>query len=682
MRSDLSGETRSLPRLSHPGLLHGADYNPDQWLDRPEVLARDIEWMKKAHVNCVSLGIFAWSALEPEEGRYEFGWMDRIIDSLYQNGIYTDLATPSGARPAWLAKKYPEVLRVDREGRRHLFGERHNHCLTSPVYREKTAAIDAMLARRYGSHPGVILWHIGNEFSGDCFCPLCQSAFRRWLQRKYGTVDELNRRWWTSFWSQRYASFDEVDPPSPLGEMSNPSMQVDWRRFCTDQCASFIRNERLALKKYAPQPATVNLMWGFYDYDYAVLAKEVDLVSWDCYPRLRPGDNLAELARACMNHDYMRSLKDAPFLLMESTPSQVNWHTVNQLKRPGMHLTSSLLSVFCGSDSVMYFQWRKGRGGAEAFHGAVIGHEDRCDTRVFSEVERTGEVLEKLSFLKGTAVDRPRVLLVWDQQSRWAASFAQTGLKGAMDPLPVWEKHCLSLFKKGIRMDLKDMDAPLEGYDLVLCPEPFMYRNGFGERLRDYVRRGGHVFQTCFGGIVDEDDLCFTGGAPHAMTDVLGIRDPELDALYPEDELYLRLTDGRRLRVDGLCEYPQQVTAGQVLGTYENGFMKGTPALTFHRYGKGGAWYLAARLSGDGLDAVYGLILEALSLHGAWPWPLPEGCAALERGGAVLLANLSGEDRPLSLPRPMTDLLTGGPVPEVLCANGCAVIRKEEIADG
>ena len=667
------------PFSAVPGLLHGADYNPDQWLDRPDILARDIELMKKARVNCVSLGIFAWSALEPEEGVFRFEWMDRVIDSLYDAGISVDLATPSGARPAWLAEKYPEVLRVDREGRRHAFGGRHNHCLTSPVYRQKTALIDGMLAKRYGGHPGVVLWHIGNEFSGDCYCPLCKNAFREWLKKKYGTVEELNRRWWTSFWSHTYSSFDQVDPPSPLGETSIPSMQVDWRRFSTDQCASFIRNERKALRQYAPQPATINMMWSFLDYDYAVLAREVDFVSWDCYPRLKSGNNLMVLSEACMNHDYMRSLKDAPFLMMESTPSKVNWHTVNQLKRPGMHLTSSLLSVFCGSEGVMYFQWRKGRGGSEAFHGAVVGHDGREDTRVFRDVAHTGEMLEKLSSLKGAPVDPARVLILWDQQSRWCACFAQTGLGGRMDPLPVLQSHYLALFKKGVRVDLKGMDADLKSYDLVVCPETFQFREGFAERLRDYVRSGGHLFHTCFGGVVDGDDLCWLGPTPHGLTDVLGVRDPDLDALYPEEEVCIRLEDGQRFRVDQICEYPEEVTAPRILGVYDSDFMKGTPAFTYAPFGAGGAWYLAARPEQKGLDAVYGRILEALGIRGVWPRPLPEGVATLGRGQMVLVANLSGADASLGLESPLTDLLTGAPVPDPLPANACAVIRKEDL---
>ena len=161
-----------------PAFLHGGDYNPDQWLDHPDILRQDMEYMKKAHVNCVSLGIFAWARLEPEEGRYDFVWLDDIIERLWASGIHVSLATPSGARPAWMARKYPEVLRTERDFQRRHFGGRHNHCPSSPVYREKVQAMDAALARRYASHPAVILWHISNEFSGDCYCELCQEKFR------------------------------------------------------------------------------------------------------------------------------------------------------------------------------------------------------------------------------------------------------------------------------------------------------------------------------------------------------------------------------------------------------------------------------------------------------------------------------------------------------------------------
>ena len=196
-------------------MIHGGDYNPEQWLDMPEILEKDIEYFKKAKINEVSLGIFAWAKLEPEEGVFDFDWMEKIIDRLYENGISTMLATPSGARPKWMADKYPEVLRVAPDRTRNLFGARHNHCYTSPVYREKVRIINKKLAEKFGNHPGVIAWHLSNEYGGECHCPLCQEAFREWLKEKYQTIDRLNKAWATTFWSHTYNSFDQIESPSP-----------------------------------------------------------------------------------------------------------------------------------------------------------------------------------------------------------------------------------------------------------------------------------------------------------------------------------------------------------------------------------------------------------------------------------------------------------------------------------
>lgn len=256
------------------GFLHGCDYNPDQWLDRPDILDKDIEYMKKAHINCVSLGIFSWSRLEPRDGLYDLDWLENVIDRLYQNGIYTVLATPSGARPAWMAQAHPEVLRVNEHFQKMHFGERHNHCPSSPYYRQKVRDMDERLSARFANHPAVILWHISNEFSGTCYCEHCQQEFRSWLQNKYSTLDELNKCWCTDVWSQRYSAWEQIEPPSPEGEISCVSMRVDWQRFSTDQCKSFIRLEKEALKKYNPSlPVTVNMMERFWDYDYFSLAE-------------------------------------------------------------------------------------------------------------------------------------------------------------------------------------------------------------------------------------------------------------------------------------------------------------------------------------------------------------------------------------------------------------------------
>ena len=264
-------------------ILHGGDYNPDQWIETPGIWDEDMRLMKLSGCNAMSVGIFAWSALEPEEGRYGFGWLDTIMDKLAQNGVYAILATPSGARPAWMSQKYPEVLRVSPARTRNLHGQRHNHCYTSPVYRQKTEAINRMLASRYKDHPALIAWHISNEYGGECHCELCREAFRNWLKKKYdNSLDNLNRAWWTGFWSHRYTDWSQLEPPSPIGETSVHGLNLDWKRFVTYQTIDFFKNEIKPLRELTPDiPVTTNFMGTYTGLDYWKFALEVDIVSWD-----------------------------------------------------------------------------------------------------------------------------------------------------------------------------------------------------------------------------------------------------------------------------------------------------------------------------------------------------------------------------------------------------------------
>ena len=665
-----------------PQFLHGGDYNPDQWLDRPDILERDIEMMHKAHVNCVSIGIFSWALLEPEEGVYDFDWLDEVIDRLWKGGIHIILATPSGARPAWMAQKYPEVLRVESNFQRNHFGNRHNHCPSSPVYREKVQAIDTQLAIRYAGHPAVILWHLSNEYSGDCRCPLCQEKWRTWLKERYGTIDELNKRWWTSFWSMRYTDWSQVEPPSPVGQSSNTSMQVDWRRFSTQQCKDFILMEKAAVQAVNPDlKCTANLMERFWDYDYFSLAEAIDVVSWDAYPQWHGESDMARAAEFAMNHEMMRSFKDQPFLLMESTPSLVNWKRVNKLKRPGMHMLSSMQALAHGSQSVLYFQWRKGRGGAEMFHGAVVDHDGRDDTRVFQDVTAVGEALERLQPLYDAPKRKPQVCILYDWSSWWAVEFAQAGQLGHMNYFDTVNMHYRALWQQGVSVDFRDMRpcTDLSGYDLVVAPLLFMIRDGFDAKLREYVKNGGHLLMTYFSGVVDDTDLAWLGGAPHGLTEVLGVRGTELDALHPQDVNALVLKDGRRFAIHELCEIPEDLGA-ETLGSYERDFYAGLPCLTRNAYGEGEAYDLAAKVEQAGLDAIYTDIVDALGIVRALPDALPEGVVATERGGAIFLQNYSGQARQVSLAAEYTDLLTGEAVTGDfdMPVNGVMVLQHRE----
>ena len=668
-----------------PALLHGGDYNPDQWLDRPDILEKDVELMHKAHVNCVSLAIFAWARLEPEEGVYDFSWLDEVIDRLWKAGIHVILATPSGARPAWLAQKYPEVLRVNDRLQRNRFGGRHNHCPSSPVYLRKVREIDTALARRYAGHPAVIAWHISNEFSGSCYCLLCQERFRTFLKKRYGTLEEMNRRQWASFWSMAYQSWEQVEPPMPSGQMSNLTLRIDWQRFSTQQCKDFILMEREAVKAVCPElPVTANLMERFWDYDYFSLAEALDFVSWDSYPRWHSGDDVKTASDTAMWHDVMRSLKDQPFLLMESTPSLVNWVPVNKPKKPGMHLLSSLQAVAHGSDSVLYFQWRKGRGGAEQYHGAVVDHNGRDDTRTFRQVTDVGLALEKLESLCG-ASQKTEVCILYDWENRWALDFLQAARREHMHYTETVAGHYRALWQQGIGVDFRDMreETDLSGYRLVVAPLLYMQRGGIDRKLRDFVAGGGTLVATYFSGLADEDNLAFLSDTPHGLTEVLGVRTEEIDALYDSEENRLVTRDGQSFSLTELCEIISPVSGDvEVLATYGSDWYQGLPCLTRHLYGEGQAFCLAAQAEQAGLDWLYGRLAADLGLHAAWCAPLPAGVVATERGGCAFLQNYTDKPQPVSLPGRFESLLTGETLTGTLTLQpyGIAVLRAAETA--
>lgn len=594
--------------MSDLGFLHGGDYNPEQWLNEPEILEEDIRLFKKAKINTVTLGVFSWAVLEPKEGVYNFDWLEQIINRLYEEGIHTILATPSGARPKWLAEKYPEVLRVGSNRTRNLFGGRHNHCYTSPVYREKIYALDYKLAERFGKHPAVLLWHLSNELSGDCHCPLCQQAFRQWLKEKYQTIEKVNESWGTVFWSHTYQNFDQIESPATHGEMAVHGLNLDWKRFVSDQTKDFVKWETKALRDAgSTKQTTINLMYYFNGLDYFSLVDNIDIVSWDNYPTWHKGLEATTAVDVAMMHDLVRSTKKKPFLLMESTPSSTNWQGISKLKKPGMHRASSLQAVAHGADSVLYFQLRQSRRGSEKFHGAVIDHYGKEDTRVFQEVAKLGEDLEALKVLKGTTVDS-EVAIVYDWENKWAMEDAQGPRNKGLYYKETIQKMYQSFRKQGINVDFIDGKSHLEGYKIVVAPMLYLQREAFSEEVKAFVKQGGIYLTTYWSSIVDETDTCYLGGTPHGLMEVLGLRSKELDGLYDEEynEIMVDtpwLNKNKKYRCKNLCDIVDVSTA-EVLGTYQLDFYKGTPAVTKNNYGQGQAFYICTDLSEDFYDDI------------------------------------------------------------------------------
>ena len=592
---------------------HGGDYNPDQWLDYPKVLKKDIELMKKTGCNVMSVGIFAWSKLEPQEGVFDFKWLDEIIDNLYKNGIYTVLATPSGAMPVWLAQKYPEVRRVAEDGIRNRFGIRHNHCYSSEIYREKVRIIDKKLAGRYSNHPGVLMWHISNECHfGDCHCPLCRENFKRWLSDKYKTIDNLNNKWWNGFWSHRYEDFSQIEPPGDHGESSSNPLKLEWHRFKNDLLCDFVKDEVKAVKSVNPSlPVTTNYMQ-IFDLNYRNLSDTIDIISWDNYPTWHASDNEFETAaKTAMLHSLFNSLKkDRPFMMMESSPSATNWQDVSRLRRPGMHLLSSIQAVAHGSDTVQYFQWRKSRGQSEQFHGAVIGHDNSENTRVFKDVAEVGEELKKISEIAGSHTEN-EVAILFDYENVWSLDIAQAYRnkdrnKGFDDVLL---KNYGALWQLNIGCDFVFEGDDFSKYKVIIAPMLFMLKSGVKERIEEYVKNGGIFIATFITGVVDEYALSFFDDECYPLRRLLGVKPEETDSLYNGQYNSVKMF-GEEYKTEKYCEIAY-LEGAEKIGEYCEDFYKGMPAVTVNKYGAGLAYYVAADFMLDGYIKLYGEIIAS-----------------------------------------------------------------------
>ena len=650
-----------------PHFLHGGDYNPDQWQKYPEILEEDMRLFKLANCNSVSVGIFAWAALEPEEGKFDFSFLDKAMDDIYANGGRVILATPSGARPAWMAQKYPEVMRVDESRQRHWFGNRHNHCFTSPVYRQKVAEINGRLAERYKDHPALIAWHVSNEYSGSCHCDLCRAAFREWLKRKYGTLEALNDQWWTAFWAHTYTDWSQIDPPSPpMGDRAINGLRIDWLRFAADQTTDFFKNEIAPLRKFTPHiPVTANLMGFHTSVDYRVLAKELDFVSHDSYPEWKgTAADIRHASDHAARYDLNRSLKHKPFIQMESTPSNTNWKQFNKLKRPGMHMLSSMQILAHGSESVLYFQWRKSRGAAERFHGAVVDHVGHENTRVFRDVAEVGARLKKLEEILGT-VTESRVAILYDWQNRWALDVAQGFQMSDKKVQKTLQDHYFALWRRGINVEIIGEEDDFSRYDLVIAPQLYMTSEKLIGKIADYVRDGGEMLCTYMLGMVNENDRCHLGGFPGGkLKEVFGIWNEEIDTLYPEDSNRVEWR-GKSYRAFDYCEL-LHAEGAETLAVYGEDFYAGMPAITAHPYGKGKAYYVAFRGEDEFLYDFIGSLLEERGIVSDFDGALPYGVTAHSRTDGetvyVFLQNFTAQPQETETSRVWRTVEDGEPV--------------------
>lgn len=593
--------------FTHDGIAFGCDYNPEQWT--PEVWDEDIALMREIGVDLVAINIFGWAHIEPRAGEYDFSRLDDIIARLHAGGIRVNLGTGTASPPAWLTTAHPEILPMVEDGTRRYPGGRQAFCPSSAIFRTAALALVEQVARRYGDHPAVELWHVSNELgchNALCYCDESAAAFRLWLRERYQDIDALNAAWGTSFWSQTYREWAEILPPRATLSLRNPGQTLDFHRFSSDQLIDYYRAEAEVIRPLSPRPITTNFMVTTHieNLDYWSWADDMDIVANDHYLDHRLADPTSELA---FNADLTRGLAHgAPWLLMEHSTGAVNWQPLNLPKGDGELLRNSLTHVARGADGICFFQWRASVQGSEKFHSAMLPHAG-TDTAVWREVSELGATLGRLSEVTGSRVEA-HAAIVFSWESWWATD-ADARPSHSIGYLDQMHAAYTALHDLGITVDIVRPGSDLDGYRLVVVPGLHLVRTEEAAVITDWIAAGGTALVTFYSGTVDEQDRIFTGGYTGPFRDALGVRIEEFAPVAAGT--VVRLSDGSDAR---LWSERGRATTAEVVASFAGGSADGSPAITRNSWGGGTAWYLATLPAADAYRDLMARIVAEVGL--------------------------------------------------------------------
>ena len=655
--------------IGNPGvhkILFGGDYNPEQWT--PDIWEEDMRYFKKAGIDIVTLNVFNWAMLQPDEETYDFSALDDTVARVTENGMQICMANSTAAHPAWMARKYPDVLRTEFNGMRRKFGGRHNSCPNSPSFRRFALRLTEELAEHYKDQKNIAAWHVSNEYGGACYCENCEKAFRVWLKRKYKTLDKLNHEWNTHFWGKTYYSWDDIVVPNLLSEhfeekrSQNQGLTLDYMRFNSDSMLENFKAERDAIKARIPGALVTTNMMGFYkQLDYKKWAGEMDFVSWDNYPNNEdPG------AMVAMRHELTRGLKQGmPFALMEQTPSVSNWLTDNSLKRPGVLRMQSYQAVAHGADTVMFFQMRRSPASCEKFHGAVIDHSGTDNTRVFRECAAIGKELQIIGDkLLGTRTHaKAAVMFDWDN---WWALECSAGPNNRLGYVKEVFRYYQALFEKNIPADIIGPDDDYSKYSLIVAPVLYVIKPGTDDKFRKFTEEGGTALFTFLSGLVNENDYITLGGYPGKLRELCGVWVEEFDSLGPDAVNHFTY-QGVRYPAGMICDlmHPEGAAA---LACYEEDFYAGMPVVCRNSFGKGRVYYIGTSSNQEFYDALLGDISKECglvsALEGQEEASVKEiGLEAARRENEdyayTFLLNREGTEKELVMPLDGVDILSG-----------------------
>jgi len=608
----------------------GVDYYPEHWPE--ERWPEDARLMAEASVNVVRLAEFAWSLLEPQPGRFEFDWLDRAIEILTRHDIQVILGTPTASPPPWVMATMPDAYKANANSQRVTYGNRREYCPTHAGYRQRGCMITRAMAAHYVDHPDVIGWQIDNELSGRCYCSNCQTGFQNWLRDHYESLDRLNSAWGTAFWSHIYTQWSQIPVPLDTGGVPNPGLELDYYRFISDTYVSFQQEQVDILRQACPSHfITHNFMgFGFDQINYYDLAKSLDFVSWDNYPRtgwhLKKEVNPAYIA---LGHDTIRGFKGKPFWLMEEQAGSGGWQTLGVNPRPGEMRLWTYQAIAHGADAMVYFRWRTARYGTEQYWHGMLYHHGQPGRR-YEEFKVIGLELERVGVQFLGAENRNQVALVLSYDARWAFQ-GQPNHADFKYPA-LFTSYYKALHRTNVGVDIVPPNADLSQYSLVIAPALYILTQVAADNLRDFVQNGGMLITTARSGVKDEANAVVDGFLPGLLAVICGVEVEDYDVLSAD------MTVPLELALPGFVSRSAQAwlwfetlrpTSAQVVACYQHEYFSGKPAITLNKYGRGQTLYVGS-LGTDGLHEI--LVDWALETSGIRPvMSAPPGIEITER---------------------------------------------------
>lgn len=637
----------------------GASYYPEHW--PRERWAEDIRLMKEAGIHALRMAELAWSFLEPEDGRFDFEWLDQFIDMAYKEGIEVILGTPTEASPVWLRNKHPDVVATDEFGNIH--GGRGRHCYNNPVFIQYVERLVTEMAKHYANNPAVIGWQIDNELRGTkCYCKHCNNAFREWLKRRYGSLENLNKEWGTCFWSQVYNSWEEVTLPSADQLTVTVSQILDHNRFASDSAIAHLNRQVDIIRKYAPHQFITHNSIGLYPWvDLFELSKKLDFISWDSYPNVDSDNH-----ETCMSHDLQRGIKGDNFWVMEQKNGYFNYSDYNLAIEPGLVRLWAYQDIARGANGVMFYRWRSNRFNVEQNPNGLLRH-DGSPRRAYYEVKQlTKELNDFGEKLVGTKVEVDAAI-IFSYDQIWA--FNSHKQYKSFDYI----KHMFSYYKVlnriGFTVDLVSPKTDLSKYKMVIAPALLMVDKEIAENFKKYVENGGHLVLTLRTGIKTWSNVTVDIPWPGLLADLAGVKVVEFDALpdYAHNSVIYK---DKEYDVKVWLDILENQTA-EVLATYGGKFYVGQPAITKNKYGSGSVVYIGVM----GNDELIKDILNDLANEcGLKAISVPEGVFITHRIGEssryTFIINMNHRPQRIYIEDPGNELITGRFVMGEVLVNG------------